>query len=182
MIRTFFITSLLWYVTTATAMACYLIETKEAGEFRASVYWREGAEIKFYLGDGVFGVPPSEIQRITRLLANGQNPCASRHDGPAMEDDAMDKEETLEQEPVHAVQTAQTPPSEAYRSYEMEVAGIESRMQRLGFMSTEELTDLAKTSESLKKRMLDAPEPSELRPLLSRIYRALENVESMLVR
>jgi hypothetical protein len=176
------IAALLWCVATSPVMACYLIETKEAGEFRASVYWQEGTEIKFYLGDGVFGVSPSEIQRITKLFANGHNPCAGHHDAPTMEADAIDKVEAPKQEQVHAVQTAQVPPSAAYQNYEAEVAGIESRMHRLGFMATEDLIDLAKTSESLKKRMLDAPESSELRPLLARIYRALENVESMLVR
>jgi len=181
MTKRIFLSGLMWCLTSLPATACYLIQTKGSGEFKTSAYWREGGEIKFYLGEGVMGVSSSDIQRISKLPVNGHNPCVIRLE-PSSIEDSNGGNEADDHQQIHAVQTNQAAPSEAYLRFEAEVAGVERGLQRLGIMPTEELVGLAKTCESLKRRMLETQEAAAMNPLLVRVYAALEKVESMIHR
>src|ERR687887_109765 len=75
MTKRLLLTGLVWCLTSMPATACYLIQTKTHGEFKTKGYWREHREIKFYVGDGILGLPASDVKAIIEL-SNGRGvPC-----------------------------------------------------------------------------------------------------------
>jgi hypothetical protein len=175
---------LVWCLTAMPSAACYLIQTKTHGEFQTQGYWREHREIKFYVGDGIVGVPASEIKAIIEM-SNGRGvPCGY----PALENaegeptgiEASQREgEMTKAGPVAAAVNGSAPVmSPTYKRFAVEVIVFERKLRKLSAMSTDDLLELARMGEALKKEMLATDEVESLNPLLVKVYDALEKIEA----
>jgi hypothetical protein len=186
MTKRLLLTALAWCLTGLPATACYLIQTKTHGEFKTKGYWREHREIKFYVGDGILGLPASEVKTIIEL-SNGRGvPCGypmssadNAEDEPSgIEASQRDGEPTTDGPMTAAVNRAAPSISPTYKRFAVEVIVFERKLRRLSTMSSDELLDLARTGESLKKEMLATDEVQALNPLLVKVYEALEKIEA----
>jgi hypothetical protein len=175
----------MWFLASMPSYACYFIQTKGAGEFHASSYWKEEGEIRFSMPNGIMGVAESEILNITRVN-DGSKPIGCRWAvdpvDQGLEDDQSSRESAEVAEDTNLVVTAATDTlkSAAVQQFETGVAAFEAQLQRIGTMSSDELFDLARTAESLKRNMIAANEGNALNPLLLKVYAGLEQIESMI--
>lgn len=185
MTKRLLLTALVWSLTGMPASACYLIQTKTHGEFKTKGYWREHREIKFYVGDGIVGLPTSEVKSIIELSNGRGAPCGypppveNEEDHPTRIDASQRSGEGPSDGPIAAAVNGNAPVmSAAYKRFAVEVIVFERKLRRLSTMSTDELLDLAKIGETLKKEMLATDEVQNLNPLLVKVYEALEKIEA----
>jgi hypothetical protein len=188
MTKRILLTGLIWCLTSLPSAACYLIQTKTHGEFKTNGYWRERREIKFYVGEGVVGLPASDVKAIVEL-SNGRGiPCGFPIVPSLSSEDGQDGIEASQREegdepkdgPVSAAVNGASPAvlSPTYKRFAVEVIVFERKLRRLPTMSTDELLDLARSGEALKKEMLATDEVQTLNPLLVKVYEALEKIEA----
>jgi hypothetical protein len=180
------LSGVMWCLTSIPGHACYVIQTKGSGEFQTTGYWKEGGEIRFSMANGVMGLAESEILKIT-MVNHDQRPidCRWADETPA---DLVESDEesprpagAADLSPVVTARAgAATTKSEALQQFENGVSALEVQLRRIGTMSGEELLDLAKTAEALKKEMVAANEGNALNPLLLKVYAGLEQIESMM--
>jgi hypothetical protein len=186
MTKRILLTGLIWCLTSLPSAACYLIQTKTHGEFKTNGYWRERREIKFYVGEGIVGLPSSDIKAIIEL-SNGRGAPCGFPIIPSLTEDGQDGIEASQREgdepkdgPIAAAAngTSTGVLSPAYKRFAVEVIVFERKLRKLPTMSTDELLDLARSGEALKKEMLATDEVTTLNPLLVKVYEALEKIEA----
>jgi hypothetical protein len=189
MTKRILLTGLIWCLTSLPSAACYLVQTKTHGEFKTNGYWRERREVKFYVGDGIVGLPASDIKAIIELSNGKGAPCGFPIIPSLAAEDGQDGIEASQREghegdepkagPVAAVNGASPATLSAnYKRFAVEVIVFERKLRKLQTMSSDELLDLARSGESLKKEMLATDEVTTLNPLLVKVYEALEKIEA----
>jgi hypothetical protein len=180
------LSGVMWCLASIPAYACYVIETTGAGEFQTTGYWKEGGEIRFSLANGVMGLAESEIFKITMasqgprsIDCHWASEAAERVESAANTGPPL--AEPADGGPEATVRAgAATTKSEALQQFEASVATLEAQLRRIGTMSSEELLDVARKAEALKKEMIVANEGNTLNPLLLKVYAGLEQIESMM--
>lgn len=159
----------------AAAEASYLIQLKDGGEYRTPRYWHEGEEIRFFICGGVIGVPREQVRDIKEEVKPDLSLCAApsrpARKGP-------------EEKPAQDLQEAEDSPSETYTRYLKAVKAFEDKLQAVHGKSAEELAQLVREGEELKRNILEEtmkePPAPEVTPLLSKLDQAFDRIEEVL--